>query len=373
MRYVALLKVDNDILIQGDSCCTNLHDLYTALTDKMTTEIEIRKDFANEFFTYSALCDFVEYSAAIVPHIRIFVEDTVYDSSLQAVKELQEYKEPDEFIYAMQYAPNKVLSTIQLLCKSFIQTHEDAAIANNKIATMLVQIEDLNKQLEYKTSDYLKLSSIKNETEAKLHALVSRINFRYEKTVKPDEMFQLQHNNYNHVLYIKEISRVHYVDTLLYYLQEILKTLYSVPVRTVVIEPYYAYGRTKLYPGFKPHWDLTYQDVFANDIYMAGFQPKVMSDILQDPNHVNFLIVLDRGGYMEPHVTGDNVTTIYTASDIKDVDVDIKRDLVISYDESTLFIPYIDNFNELSPEERIKKYSSMSVTKELIKYLEEVS
>jgi len=372
LKYVAVTSVDNDIIIHGDSCCTNLQELYTALADSNTTEIEIRKDFANKFFTYTALCDFVEYSASIVPHVRIVVEDTLYDTTTQAARELRMYKTPDEFIYALEHNPSRILSTIQTLCKSYLEANDDASVANNKIATMLVQIEDLNKNLEYAKIDKDKLSEMCNELQSKLHALVSRINFSYEKTINPDNLFVSKHNNYTHVLYLKEITRVHYTDTFVYYLQEILKTLYSMPVRTVVIEPYYAYGRSSLYPAFKPHWDLTYRDVYSGDILMAGYQPKVMNDILQNPNHVNYLIVLDRGGYMYPHIDCKNVTTIYLASDLKDVDPVISKDKVISYSDETLFIPYIDNFDKLSPEEKIQKYSSMSVTKELIKYLEEV-
>lgn len=373
MKYVAVTRVDNDIILHGDSCCTTLQELYSALSDKNTTEIEIRKDFASEYFTYSALCDFVEYSAAIVPHIRISVEDTVYDNAMQAVRDIQMYKEPAEFIYAMERDPTRLISTVQLLCKSYMQAHDDAAIANNKIATMLVQIEELTKELKYAKSDYQKLLDVKNDADAKLHALVSRVNYRYEKSVDVDEMFVSKHNNYNHILYIKEITRVHYTDTLVYYLQEILKTLYSVPVRLVVIEPYYAYGRSALYPNLVPHWDLTYRDVYSGDILMAGYQPKVMSDILQNPNHVNYLIVLDRAGYRSQHIDCGNVTTVYTASDLKDADSKIMRDKIISYSNDTLFIPYIEGFEKLSPEDRIQKYSSMTVTKTLIKYLEEVN
>ena len=372
MRYVALTKVDNDILLQGDGCCTNLQELFKALVESNTTEIHITKEFANEYFTYSALCDFVENSAALVPNVRIYVEDTVYDSLSDAVKELSTFKAPEEFIYAVEKNPSLVISTIQNLCKFYFDAHDESTIANNKLATMLVHIEELNKSLKFKEDDYNKLMDNRNELYSKLHTLVERINFRYEKTVDVDSMFQLSHNAFNHILYIKEITRVHYVDTLIYYLQEILKTLYGAPVRFVVIEPYYAYTRKDLYPGTVPHWDMTYRDVYANNIFMAGFQPKVMTDILKDPNHLNYLIILDRAGYMEPHVVGDNVTTVYTVSDMKDAPKHAKSNEIISYDGSTLYIPFIKDFNELSPEDKIQKYSTMNVTKELIKYLEEV-
>lgn len=372
MKYVAVEKVDNSILIGGDLCITTPHDLYTILVDKDTTEIELRKCFINKYFTYVALCEFVEHAASIAPDVRIWAADTVYDNTLAAVKDIQAYQEPDEFLYALQYNPSRLISTVQLLCDSYMKAHDEAAEASNKIATMLVQINDLQQQLTYKAQDLDKLHLLNNDANAKLHALVSRVNFRYEKTVNPDTMFTSKENKYNHILYIKEITRVHYTDTLIYYVEEILKTMYSVPVRSVVIEPYYSYGREALYPTFTPHWKLSYQDVYSGDIFMAGYQPKLMEDILQDSNHVNYLLVLDRGGYQVPHIQGDNVTTVYTVSDLKDVPAGIPNDRVIAYSKDTLNIPYITDFDELSLEERIQKYSSTKVVKELINLLEEV-
>lgn len=371
MRYVAVKDIDNDIIIQGDGCITSLAELYTVLVEPETTEIEIRSCFVKEFFTYTALCDFVENAASVVPNVRVWVADAIADNVSSAVEEISEFKDPDEFIYALEYNPNKVISTIQTLCKTYTQANEESTIANNKIATMLVQIDDLQRQLREAEEQNQRLNKLANETHAQLHALVSRVNFKYEKAIKADEMFLAKSHKYNRVLYLKELSRVHYTDTLVYYIKEILKTLYSAPVRSVVIEPYYSYGRESLYEGYVPHWELTYQDVYSGDILMAGYQPKLMRDILQNSNHVHYLIILDRGGYREPHVSGLNVNTIYLASDVKDVPSDIPQNKVITYDSSTLNIPYIEDFDKLSIEDRIQKYSSMPVTKELIKILEE--
>lgn len=373
MRYIAVNKVDNNILIKGDSCCINLEELYRALVDRSTTEIVITKEFADRYFTYTALCDFVEHSAAIAPDVRIVVNDTVVDLTVDAVKNLKIMKSPAQLIYALEHNPTKVLSTIQTLCDKYLDVHTEASVANSKIATMMVQIDDLQKQLGYKDIDYNKLMSMKNDLQAKFDALVSRVNFRYERVVDPDKMFIATENSYNHILYVKEITRVHYTDNLLYYITEILKTTYSTPVRMVVIEPYYAYSSQSRYKGFKPHWDLTYRDVYSGNVLMAGYQPKVMGDILQNPNHVNFLIVLDRGGYSYPHLDCGNTTVVYTVSDLKDLPAIIDKSKVISYDESTMFIPYIEGFDDLSPELKVQKYSSMNVTKELIRFLEEVN
>lgn len=373
MKYVAVCEVDNNILIRGDGCCTNLHELYMALTDKNTTEIEIKKEFANEYFTYSALNDFISYSVSIFSDVRIVVEDSLCESEVDAVENLRALSLPDELIYAIQVNPSKILSTIRFLCDQYLDSRDESTIINNKMASMSVHIEDLNSQIEYLEMDKKKLEDSNNELYSKLHALVSRTNFRYEKTINPDEMFITSHNNYNHILYIKEITRVHYTDTLLYYLSEILKTLYEVPVRVLVIEPYYSYGRELLYPYLKPHWNLKYKDVYSGDIIMSGYQPQLMNDVLKNSSHVNYLIILDRGGYRVPHVQDSNITYIYTASDLADVHDEIEKQFIISYDESTLYIPYIENFNDLSSESKIQKYSSMSVMKTLINYLEEVN
>lgn len=372
MKYIAMLKPDNNVIIHGDSCCVNLKQLYEALVDHDTTEIEITKEFADEFFTYTALCDFVENSSSIAPNVRIVVDDTVYSSTVQAARDLKFYRNPEDFIYALEYNPTRVISTIHTLCDYFLSSNDESVSASNKMATLSVQLEEANQKLDRQIAVNHEALQMCNEMEAKLHALVSRVNFKYEKTVDPDKMFVATENKYNHVLYIKEITRVHYTDTLVYYLQEILKTLYGVPARTVVIEPYYAYGRETLYPHFKPHWNLTYTDVYSGDIFMAGYQPKLMQDILQDASHVQYLIVLDRGGYMTPHITGGNVSVVYTASDLKDVPDNIPKKDVIAYSEDTLNIPYIEDFDSLSPEMKIQKYSSMEVIQRFVNILEEV-
>lgn len=372
MKYIALCKVDNNIIIHGDECVTDLGGLYRALIQKDTTEIEIRKEFADKFFTYSALCDFVEYSSAAAPNVIINVQDTVYDNMMAAVRELKYFDTKDSLIYALESKPVFVLQTIQSLIKSYLEAHDEQNVANNKIATLLVQIDTLQRELNKSAEYQQRLTDMNHDLDSKLTALVNRTNYRYEKTVKLDEMFLARHNNYNHILYIKEITRVHYTDTLIYYLQEVMRTMYGVPVRSIAIEPFFSYDRLSLYPGYKPHWALTYQDVYSSDIFMAGYQPKLMNDLLQNANRVNFLIVLDRGGCISPHIEGSNVSVIYTASDLKDAYADIPLEQIISYSEDTLNIPYIEGFDELSPEQKIMKYSSMPVIKELVKILEEV-
>lgn len=369
MKYIALAKVDNDILIRGDECIVNMEELYCALSDPECTEIVINKEFYDKYFTFPALCDFVENCGTVAPNVTVTVPDTVYTDMNNAVREVARYKTQEEFSYALIADPTKLIATVQALCSYYFAARDEASVANNRASELMLLIDELQQDKDALRGELGKMTTHANELNASLQTLVNRVNFRYEKTINPDNMFVLNENQFKHVLYIKEITRVRFVDTMLYYLQEIMKTLYSVPIRTVVIEPFYSYGREALYPGYAPHWKLSYRDVYSGNIFMAGIQPKVMHDVLQNSNHLHYLVILDRGGYMTPHVKGHNVTTIYTAADINDVPDDMEQ--VISYCEDTLNIPYIEDFEELSPEEKIQKYSSMPILQTLVNTLEE--
>ena len=372
MKYVALTSVNNDIILRGDGCVTTLAELFNALVEHETTEIEIRKDFVDKFFTYSSLCDFVEHAASIAPNVRVWTDSMIYDNVAAAVQDMRMYKTPAELIYALEHNPTRFMSTLHILCDSYVKAHDDANQASNKIATMLTQIEELQKQVGIGKKRYEEVNASRLDTESKLKAIVSRVNFHYEKALDVDSQFILKENSYTRILYIKEITRVHYIDTLLYYVRQILNTLYGMPVRMLVIEPYYSYGVESRYPDFEPHWDLSYRNVYSGDIIEAGFQPKLTKDILQNPSHVNYLIVLDRGGYKVPHIQGSNIDYVYTVSDLKDTPADLDKSKVISYSPTTLNIPFIPDFDSLSPEEKVTKYSTMPVTKHLINLLEEV-
>lgn len=370
MKYVAMLQVDNNLLVNGVQCVTSLKELYTSIWLEECTQLTITKPFADTFFTYQGLISFVKSFSTLFPTKDIVVEGTSYKDLETSVKRLRTYETPQQFIYALNKDKDKVMQTIHELCKHYLSANEEVAIASNKIATLYIQLTSLQNMLEEKDRQIEQLENRSNDLEAKLHSVISRINYQYNKTVDQSSLFNISENQYIKVLYIKEISRVHYMDTLLYYLSEVVKTLYSEPLRRVVIGPYYSYKAAEQYKGYKPHWQLTYQDVFSSDIYMAGMQPHLLSDISQNGTHVHFLVILDRSGCNAPFLTGNNVTTIFTASDLKDAE-GIPEDRIISYSAKTLNIPHIEDFETISIEERIQKYSTMPVMHKLLELLED--
>lgn len=371
MIYEALLTYDNSVVIRGNRCITTPQDLYQVLLQRDTAEIRISKDFAEAFFTPSGLSDFVQNAHTVNPYCTITVDADMRDFNMKAIKALSSYNSIEEVIFQLQAHPKEMLDVIKLLCTSYTDTYTETLIANNKVAALHLQNSELIKKLEDKQDDCQRLLNDKLAVEAQLGMLVGRINYAYDKDIDPSQFTKIEgKSRYTRILYIKERTRVRYVDTLIYYLKEILKTLYGVPAREVVIAPYYAYGGIKLYPGLTPSFDLSYSQLYQADIYMPGFQPSVMADILKNPSNVEYLIVLDRCGFEMPHILGPEVEYIYTMSDLKDNFDDIDLHRIISYSHYSQFIPYIKGFDEMSIEDRMKSYSSMRIMKFLIELLE---
>lgn len=371
MTYEALLTYDNDVVIKGSRCIVNPTELYQALPLRDTSAIHIHRDFADAFFTPSGLSDFVANAQSVNPFCTVTVDAEVHDFKIDAVNALASYTSTEDVMYQLQAHPHEMMETLHMLCASYMDTYSETLVANNKVSSLQLQNSELLKQLEDMRADYQYLLQDKSMVEAKLNMLVGRINYSYEKDIDPTQFIQIEGRpQYDKILYIKERVRVRYVDTLIYYLKEILRTLYSVPAREVVIAPYYAYGGLQMYPHLQPSFDLSYSKLYKDDIYMPGFQPHVMADILKNPANQTYLIILDRGGFEVPHVIGNGVEYIYTMSDPRDNYDNIDPHRIISYFHETMHIPYIENFDSLSIEDKMIRYSSMQIMKALIELLE---
>lgn len=371
MRYIACKEVDNDEIVKGNACITSMQELYRSILYKDTTEIVIRKDFSDKFFTPSGLKDFIINTNKIKPNIQIIVQQELSIFNDSIVRDLKSVNKADELVNMILMNPTKMISLIHTLCDEHLSASTETLEANSKVSTMHLQNTTLRLENNRLQDRVNKLQNLQNETSTKLHSLASRIVYKYNKDINTDTMLQLNTHRYDKILYVKEITRVHFTDTLIRYIQEILKSMYNVPARLVVIESYYSYGKAYMYPDCVPHYELTYNDVRESDIFMAGFQPKLMQDILNNSMGNNFLIILDRCGYGGLHIEAPKVELICTASDPKDAEIyGIPNDRLISYSMDTLNIPYIPNFDKLSHEEKMIKYSSMEIMKGIIDLME---
>ena len=371
MTYEALLQNDNDVIIRGSRCILTPTELYQTVIMKDTTGIHIRKEFADLYFTASGLADFIQQARILNPYCEVTVDTKVHDFKMEAVRELNRYTDPEDVIYQMMAHPREMMEVLHMLCRSYFGAYSETLVANNKVSTLQLQNTQLLKQLADMKEDYKMLMSDKELVQSQLGMLVGRINYSYEKDIDPSQFIQIEgKSRYTKILYIKERTRVRYVDTLIYYIKEILRLLYGVPVREVVIAPYYSYEGAQMYPHLEPSFGISYTNVYKSDIYMPGFQPKIMEDILRNPSNVEYLIILDRCGMGVPHVIGDDVEYVYTMSDPRDNYDNLPPSRIISYFHETLHIPYIEGWDDLSQEEKITRYSSMQITKFFIDLLE---
>ena len=332
--------------------------------------IIFRKDFISKYYTPSGFEEFMESARKVNPNLIMKMEEDLdminFDKMTQKVNAT---KTLEELMTLISYYPNEVYDTIKRITGT-IETHKEKFLEysaqiselQNRNLNLTAEKEDLEKRLE--------LQQLSDESLKSRHnILVSRINYQYGINYNADKTFVVDENSFDKIIYIKEVTRVQYIDTFIYYLREILKIIYGMPTRTVVIESYYADSKPPLYPDLKPHYELNHEDILSGNILMLGMQPKIMTDVLKNASNISFLIVLDRAGYSEPHITGENVEYFFTASDIHDLPETFDKTRIISYDDSTLSIPFIDRFNELDTSNKMALYSSFPITKSIIDLL----
>lgn len=368
MTYVCSLDASASDVLAGRCVITTQSELYRVVALKKCKELVLRPEFVRKYFTSMGLKAFLENVEDINPTCRVVVDPELVGEPLSDVQLILSMRSPEDLINYLLTNRKDGFQLMQTLAKEYNKAYEESLLANNKLATLHLEVSE---QHQIATSERLRREKLAEELallRGRFETLVSRIQFNYNKNIdaKHMESVHIDVCSYSSILYFKEITRVRYIDTLVYYLKQICQILSGLPVRLLVIEAPYAYARKDLYPDCVPHLDLTARDVYKNDIFMAGFQYNLVNDILKNPSGVESLIVLDRSGSDEPHVTGSKVTTFYTVSDLADVSAIVPPDNLISYRRSTWHIPYLSGFENMIPEERIARYSSFKLTKHLL-------
>lgn len=373
MDYVCSYKVDDKNIYSGKEYIMDMPTLYKVIVDKDVGEITIESDFAEDNFTPPyGVSQFIEDVNRINPTVRINVPESMVKSYEKDIELLKAFTDPEDVLFYAMKNKGKFMNILHMLCKQYSEKHVDSLISNNKLASMHLELIDTKTKLAESLNKSEELEGRLYEERHGLETLLARIRYAHEVDINREflDCIAIDHCNYSKVLYVKEITRVHFVDTLIHYIQEICKTLYNVPARLVVIEPLDAYSIAYQYPQCAPHLSLTKKDVAYGDIFMAGFQQSIMRDVLLNTGRVPYLIILDRSKRREPVVKGDKVEMIYTVSDIEDLEEELEADRVISYDEQTQNIGYIEGFEDMSFRDKVKKYSSMKVVQYIMDLLE---
>ena len=372
MRYICTKEFNSEHTLNGYTCITEIEELHRAIVDRNATEITFEDSFVDTFYTPSSFEELVNEISKINPSLQLKFETPERIIMPAQVKRLTKIDTADELFLMLNNQPDKVLDIIKFLGRKYLEVNEETLIANSKLASMQLKVSSLTKQVRENEDQIDRLVKTELNSSTRLEVLVNRINNKYNGNINPDEMFDVEGNSFDKVLYLKEITRLRFTDTLIYYLQEILRSLYSMKCRLVVMEPFNAHDKYVEYPNLVPTWSCSKLDIVSSDIFMAGIQSLTMSDILKNASNIKYLIILDRTGDTKVHVTGSNVEPLYMLSSYEDKKLysQIPEDRIISYSADSLNIPYIPEFDEMPSEKKMGVYSSLPITKTLIEMLE---
>lgn len=372
MTYLASLTEEMADKVQGYYPIKTKEDLdIVVCNNRQNNTVIIRRDFATKYFTPSGLQQYIDNVKAFNRNVDIKLDEKSLVMTMpRMISKLAEVNDPEEYSDLLCTYPKEFLDAMKFLLRDESMHQKELLNASGDVSRLQAIIDEYAND----KADLAHKLNVEQENkffvQTKLSTLVNRINFQYNADVDEKTMFIQNEHKYDKILYFKEITRVQYMDSFIYYLKEILKVLYSMPARLLVIEGYYASGKERLYPGLVPHHKLTEEDVLSNDVLMLGMQPKLMHDILQNPSNISILIVLDRAGFISPHIRGKNIEYFYTASDRSDIPDNVPNSRIISYKDDTLFIPMIDGYDKLDNGQRISKYSSLEIVKNIISMVE---
>lgn len=372
MTYLASLTEEMADKVQGYYPIKTKEDLdIVVCNNRQNNTVIIRRDFATKYFTPSGLQQYIENVKAFNRNVDIKLDEKSLVMTMpRMISKLAEVNDPEEYSDLLCTYPKEFLDAMRFLLRDESMHQKELLNASGDVSRLQAIIDEYAND----KADLAHKLNVEQENkffvQTKLSTLVNRINFQYNADVDEKTMFVQNEHKYDKILYFKEITRVQYMDSFIYYLKEILKVLYSMPARLLVIEGYYASGKERLYPGLVPHHKLTEEDVLSNDVLMLGMQPKLMHDILQNPSNISILIVLDRAGFISPHIRGKNIEYFYTASDRSDIPDNVPNSRIISYKDDTLFIPMIEGYDKLDDGQRISKYSSLEIVKNIISMVE---
>jgi hypothetical protein len=270
--------------------------------------------------------------------------------------------------------PKNSMEFMNTLLDQYHKSTLDKWSLSNKMSSLQLENQSLNeKVVAYEKQ--LNLAIDRNQVLIdRYNELIAKINYQYSIPYEDigNSGFAPEVISYRKVLYIKEISPVKYTQSLIYYIQQIMNTLNSSHTRCLVIERPGAFQMANnLFSNFVPHNRLTHGDLKYSDIIMVGYQKDIMSSIILNTAQHEYLIIWDRTGSDNIYLRNDKVKPVYTMSDLQDnFNYQYPLSNILSYSSQSLHINYIDDFDNMSAQDKIRYYSEMDTVKKLIHTLE---
>lgn len=371
MIYVASLKKEVSDRIKGYDFIATLDQLYEVISHtEEINEIKIMRDFRDAFLPGETLNEFVQNTDAFNHNVNIILDDVELTERSRHEKSIALCETPQELLTYLTCNPEACYTVKGLLADK--ETYLDKLMEqSSSVNTYLSSINLLKEENEHLKQNLKEEQWNSAQFKSSLDKLMNNIANQYSIKLKQSSLFRTGKTNFKNTLYIKEVTRVPHVDTLIYMLMELLRLEKQLPVRLVVIEGDFALGKVAQYPTLTPSYSMSVNSILHDNILMLGFQRTLFESILENPANQDSIIILDRSGYREPYLVNKNVEYLFTVSDPADIEnSDIPKERVISRQEYGLQIPEIDDYEYLSNSERLSVYSSMPIIKTLIRLME---
>lgn len=335
---------------------------------------EIEFDIANTFTIREEWVSPTKVSSILMSlHNRERTLSTNHNDILYRDFKLNSINSEDLISYILSN-PKNSMEFIQELLEQYHKSTLDRWSLSNKMSSLQLENKSLNEKL-ISYEKQLNVAIDRNQVIIdKYNELISKINYQYSIPYEDlgNSGFTPEVLSFKKVLYVKEISPVKYTQSLLYYLQQIMNTVSASHTRAVVIERPGAFQlANNLFGNFVPHNRLTHGDLRNSDIIMVGYQKDIMSSIILNAAQHEYLIVWDRTGSDNIYIRNDKVKPVYTMSELQDNDnYNYPISNILSYSNQSLHINYINDFDSMSEQDKIRAYSEMDVVKKLIHTLE---
>lgn len=327
------------------------------------------KDAVNYYFTPESYLEYVRNAKKINPIITIKSEVDYSSNEDFIVRKIALSQKPSDIFDIIGAHPKEAFTTLKGLSEKIQAATNESLIISNRISEMHFELQNqqrTNKELKSQLSEAHKT---KDYYHRMFEMLRHRIQHKFLKPMHEDSLNFCTYNEYDKVIYIKEISHVQRVYSLLEALQEIIFMLYQTPCRLCVIEPYGASLRRYQYPNLKLDTELTTKDIISSDILMIGYHPHVMEGIMHNASGSSFIIIYDRDGSNIEHIQGSNVSTFYVSSSEEEIDAfSLPRRRVISYEGTgAMYIENVQNYNSMTMSEKLSAYSGMGIVSDIIR------
>lgn len=326
------------------------------------------EDAVNEYFTPESYLSFIKNAKRINPIISIVSSSNIKSTEDFIITKISMASKPRDIFDIIGGHPREAYITLKGLAEKVQRSVTESLVISNRISEMQHKIVGLEEEKEHLELQLHEAQQAKNYFQRMFEMLRNRMQHKFLKRIEEDSLNFCLSNNYDRVIYIKEISHLPRTYSLIEALQQIILMLYQTPCRICVIEPYGASLRNYQYPKLKPDTELTTKDIISSDILMVGYHPRVMEGIMHNAVGSSFCIVYDRDGSNIEHVQGSNVTTYYTTSNAEEIDMfGLPRRRTISIPSAGgLYIDDISDYEKKTSSERLTAYSGMKVVQEIL-------